>query len=79
MRDVELLRLVLRFSRGVEEGRSMEDAVVDKVLEEEGGRVEEMGFSRAAEGLEQAEPGLLGAGFLFGLFSEAAPGDAPPG
>lgn len=52
--------------------------MVDEVLEEDDGRVEEGGFSGAAEGLEQAEPGLLGAGFLFGLFSKAAPGDAPP-
>lgn len=75
---MELLRLVLRFSRGAEEGRSKEDVVVDEALEEDGERVEEGGFSGAAEGLEQAEPGLLGAGFLFGLFSEAAPGDAQP-
>lgn len=55
----------------------MEEAVVEEVVEEEGGRVEEVGFS-GAEGLEQAEPGLLGAGFLFGLFSEAVAGNAPP-
>lgn len=77
LRAVELLRLVLWFSRGVDEGRSTEDAVVEAV--EEGGRCEEEGgFSAVAEGEEQAEPGLLGAGFLFGLFSEAAPGGAPP-
>lgn len=77
LRDVELLRLVLRFSRGMEEGRSREDATVEVV--EEGGRVEEVGgFSRAAEGLEQTDPGLLGAGFLFGLFREEAAGEAPP-
>lgn len=58
----------------------MDDAVVEEVVvEEDGGRVEDVGFSVVAEGLEQDEPGLLGAGFLFGLFSEAAPGDAPPG
>lgn len=77
LREVELLRLVLWFSRGVDEGRSVEDAAVEEA--EEGGRwQEEGGFSRAAEGAEQAEPGLLGAGFLFGLFSEAAPGEAAP-
>lgn len=67
LREVELLRLVLRFSRGVE-GRRAEEAVEK---EEEGGRGEEEGrFSGVAEVLEQAEPGLLGAGFRFGLVSE---------
>ncbi len=72
---VELLRLVLRFSRGVEEGRRAEETV-----EEEGGRGEEGRFSGAAEVFEQAEPGLLGAGFRFGLVSEpvAAVGDETP-
>lgn len=69
MREVELLRLVLRFSRGVEERRRAEEAV--EAEEEEGGRGEEEGrFSGAAEVLEQAEPGLVGAGFRFGLASE---------
>lgn len=63
LREVELLRLVLRFSRGVE-GRRAEDAVEK---EEEGGRGEERKFSGAAEVLEQ---GLLGAGFRFGLVNE---------
>lgn len=76
MREVELLRLVLRFSRGVEEGRSAEDAVEEEV---EGGRGQEVGrFSGIAEGLEQAEPGLLGAGFRFGLVSELVVGDETP-
>lgn len=60
LREVELLRLVLRFSRGVgdEEARRAEEAVV----EEEGGR-----FSIIPGVLEEADPGLLGAGFRFGL------------
>lgn len=77
LRAVELLRLVLRFSRGVEEGRRAEETVE----EEEGGRGEEEGrFSGAAEALELAEPGLLGAGFRFGLVSEpvVAVGDETP-
>lgn len=76
MREVELLRLVLRFSRGVEEGRSAEEAVEEEV---EGGRGQEVGrFSGIAEVLEQAEPGLLGAGFRFGLVSEPVVGDETP-
>lgn len=68
MREVELLRLVLRFSRGMDGGRRAEEVVEE---EEEGGRGEEMGiFSEVAEVFEQAEPGLLGAGFRFGLVSE---------
>lgn len=77
LREVELLRLELRFSRGVEDGRRAEEAVVEG--EEEGGRGEEVGrFSGAAEVLEQAEPGLLGAGFRFGLVRELAVGDTMP-
>lgn len=75
LREVELLRLVLRFSRGMEDGRSAEEVVEV----EEGGRGEEMGrFSGVAEVLEQAEPGLLGAGFRFGLVSELLVGDETP-
>lgn len=70
LREVELLRLVLRFSRGVEE--AAEEA-------EEGGRgVEPTGFSGAAEALEHAEPGFVGAGFRFGLVSEPPVGDETP-
>lgn len=77
MREVELLRLVLRFSRGVEEGRSAEEAV--EAEEEEGGRGEGFGrISGVAELLEQVEPGLLGAGFRFGLASELVVGDEMP-
>ena len=65
LREVELLRLVLRFSRG-EEGRRAEEAVEK---EEEGGRGEGR-FSGVAEVLAQAEPGLLGVGFRFGLVRE---------
>lgn len=71
-----MLRLVLRFSRGVE-GRRAEEASE----EEEGGRGVEVGMlSGAADGFEQAEPGLLGAGFRFGLAREpvAAVGDETP-
>lgn len=76
LREVELLRLVLRFSRGVEEGRRAEEAAEEA---EEGGRgVEPMGFSGAAEALEHAEPGLVGAGFRFGLVSEPLVGDETP-
>lgn len=70
LREVELLRLVFRFSRGVVvvvvvEGRSAEEAVVA----EEGGRGEDADVRLSGMGgaLEQAEPGLLGAGFRFGL------------
>lgn len=66
MREVELLRLVLRFSIGMEEGSRAEEAVE----EEEGGRGEDGRFSGMAETLEQAEPGLLGAGIRFGLGSD---------
>lgn len=70
LREVELFRLVLRFSRGVgdEEGRRAEETVE----EEEGGRLEEAvgRFSIIPGALEQAEPGLLGAGFRFGLCRE---------
>lgn len=81
LREVELLRLVLRFSRGVEGGRRAEVAVEEE--EEDGGRGEEEGrFSGTAEVLEQTEPGLLGAGFRFGLGSvpvaEAAVGMETP-
>lgn len=68
--EVELLRLVLRFSRGVAEGRRADEAVEEA---EEGGRGEEQGiFSTIVVEvvLEQVEPGLLGAGFRFGLVSE---------
>lgn len=77
LREVELLRLVLRFSRGVEEGRRAEEAEEE---EEDGGRVAEEGrFSGVAEVLEQAEPGLLGAGLRFGLVSDpVAVGDETP-
>lgn len=42
--------------------------------------MEEGRFSRVAEVFEQTEPGLLGAGFRFGLDSEpvAAVGDEMP-
>lgn len=76
MRQVELLRLVLRFSRGGEQGRRAEEAAEE---EEEGGRGEEARrFSGVAEVFEQAEPGLLGAGFRFGLVSEPVVGDETP-
>lgn len=76
MREVELLRLVLRFSRGGEQGRRAEEAAEE---EEEGGRGEEARrFSGVAEVFEQAEPGLLGAGFRFGLVSEPVVGDETP-
>lgn len=77
LRDVELLRLVLRFSRGVEDVRRAEEVVEE---EEDGGRGEEEGrFSGVAEAFEQAEPGLLGAGLRFGLVSEPeAVGDKTP-
>lgn len=76
MREVELLRLVLRFSRGMEEGRRAEEAVE----EEDGGRGEEEArFSGLAEVLEQADPGLLGVGLRFGLVSvPVAVGDEMP-
>lgn len=77
LREVELFRLVLRFSRGVE-GRRAEEAMEK---EEDGGRGEEARkFSGGAEALEQAEPGLLGAGFRFGLVSdpEVPVGDETP-
>lgn len=62
MSEVELLRLVLRFSRGVE-GRSTEEGVE---YGEEGGRGEgDGGFSGGAEVLEP--PGFPGAGLRFGL------------
>lgn len=79
LREVELLRLVLRFSRGVEEGRRAEEAVEEH---EDGGRGEaDAGkFSHVAEVFEQTEPGLLGAGFRFGLDSDppVAVGDETP-
>lgn len=75
LREVELLRLVLRFSRGVEEGRRAEEAVEE---DKKGGRGEEEGrFSWVAEVFEQTEPGLLGAGFRFGLGREVV-GDEMP-
>lgn len=68
LREVELLRLVLRFSSGVADRRA-EEAAED----EEGGRGEGEGrFSAAAEEVVPAEPGLAGAGFRLGLFSEPA-------
>lgn len=65
LREVELLRLVLRFSGGVGWRRA----------KEEDGR-----FSVRAEALEQAAPGLPGAGFRLDLGREpAAPvGDETP-
>lgn len=78
LREVELLRLVLRFSRGVEEGRRAEEAVEE---DENGGRgEEEQGRLSRLAVLEHTEPGLLGAGFRFGLGSEpvAAVGDEMP-
>lgn len=78
LREVELLRLVLRFSRGVEEdGRRADEAVE----EEDGGRGEDAAvtFSGMAEALEQAEPGLPGAGLRLGLVSEpVVVGDETP-
>lgn len=65
LRVVELLRLVLWFSRA-----RAEETVE---AEEETGKV-----SGAAEVLEQAEPGLLEAGFRFTLFSEPVVGDVTP-
>lgn len=76
LREVELFRLVLRFSigMGVDEGRR---PVVG--LEDSGRGEEAWGrFSGITGVLEEAEPGLLGAGFRFGLCRElvAVVGDA---
>lgn len=71
LREVELLRFVLRFSRGMGEevGRRAEEALEEE--EQDGGRGEEEArFSAIAAALEQAEPGLLGTGFRFGLCRE---------
>lgn len=72
MREVELLRLVLRLSRGTQE--------VAEEEAEEGGREAEAAVAAAlpAEALEQAEPGLLGAGFRLGLGSVPLVGEATP-
>lgn len=65
LRQVELLRLVLKLSRGVEDGRSTEVAVEE--AEEAGrGRIS----VRGVEVVELEEPGLLGAGLRFGFGSE---------
>lgn len=66
LREVELLRLVLRLSSGTQE------AVEEEA--DEGGRV----VAAEAEGLEQAEAGLPGAGFLLGLGSVPLVGEATP-
>lgn len=78
MREVELLRLVLRFSSGMgTEERRAGEAVEEE--EDEAGRGDEaeVRLSGMAWALEQAEPGLPGAGFRFGLgrVPEAAEGE----
>lgn len=69
LREVELLRLVLRLSRGMQEAAEEEA--------DEGGREAEAAAT-AAEALEQAEPGLLGAGFRLGLGRVPLVGEATP-
>lgn len=69
LREVELLRLVLRLSRGTQEATEEEA--------DEGGREAEA-VAAAAEALEQTEPGLLGAGFRLGLGRVPLVGKAPP-
>lgn len=68
LREVELLRLVLRLSRGTQEEAAEEEA-------EEGGREAE---AAAGGALEQAEPGFPGAGFRLGLGSVPLVGEATP-
>lgn len=64
--DVELLRLVLRFSKGVEGSRRADDA-----LEEvDDGRGTTSVRTVEDVALEQDEPGLLGAGLRFGFGSD---------
>lgn len=70
LREVELLRLVLRLSRGTQEAADEEA--------DEGGREAEAAAATAAEVLEQAEPGLLGAGFRLGLGRVPPVGEATP-
>lgn len=67
LREVELFRLVLRFSRGVEGSRRAEEAL-EEALEEGRGRTSVRMVEEVV--LEQEEPGLLGAGLRFGLGSD---------
>lgn len=65
LREVELFRLVLKFSIGI----GVEEERRPVVGVEDSGRGEEAWgrFSGITWVLEEAEPGLLGAGFRFGL------------
>lgn len=63
---MELLRLVLRFSKGVEGSRRADDALEE--VDDGRGAISVRTVEDVA--LEQDEPGLLGAGLRFGFGSD---------